>query len=68
MRVAGDKIEKLKDPNCLLNEEERQELIYNILLEQLNLARKELINIKRRKQIEGSQSKASPDPKSRQNG
>lgn len=33
MRVAGSKIEKLKDPDCLLNEEERQELIYSILLE-----------------------------------
>lgn len=65
MRVAGDKIDRLRDPNSSLNEEQRQELIYSILLEQLNLARQELINIKRRKKIEEAHS---PDKsKSRQN-
>jgi hypothetical protein len=33
MKVAGSKINKLRDPNSNMNDEERQELIYNILLE-----------------------------------
>ena len=52
MKVAQDKLERLRDPNAHLTEEERQELIYSILLDQLNQARKELIDIKKRKREE----------------
>jgi hypothetical protein len=33
MKVAQDKLERLRDPNSHLTEEERQELIYSILLD-----------------------------------
>jgi hypothetical protein len=58
LRVANDKIEQLKDPNSKLNEEERQELIYSILLEQLNATRKELLAIKKKNFTELSKSKS----------
>lgn len=67
LRVANDKIEQLKDPNSKLTEEERQELIYSILLEQLNATRKELLAIKKKNFTEVSKSRlasASP-PKQR---
>lgn len=65
MKVAQDKLERLRDPNSHLTEEERQELIYSILLDQLNQARKELIDIKKRKKEDQRYMQKSPSPESR---
>jgi hypothetical protein len=47
MKVGEDKFERLREGN--LNEEQRQELVYEILKEQLEHARNKLENIRKRK-------------------
>lgn len=43
-----DKINQLRDPETKLTEEERQELILEILKEQLEVANQELVEIRKR--------------------